>query len=70
MSATTVYRGWTIEHVGVSWYTYAPGEYAGRVGSGERVKFGRHHSSREAARQYIRETVACGTREDAARRPG
>lgn len=45
------YHGWTLRRVGVSWYAYAPGEPVD-------FRHGRHHSSREAAREYVRAQVA------------
>lgn len=47
---TATYYGWTITRVGISWYTYAPGEPID-------FRHGRHHSSREAARKYVRSHV-------------
>lgn len=47
---TTTYHGWTIRRVGISWYTYAPGEPID-------FKHGRHHSTREAARAHVREQL-------------
>lgn len=46
----TKYRGWTITHVGVSWYTYAPDELVD-------FRHGVHHSSRDAARRHVRQCI-------------
>lgn len=48
---TTTYHGWTLRRVGLSWYTYAPGEPVD-------FRHGRQHLSLVAARDYVRAQVA------------